>query len=59
MSNMKENAVILTLSFAFSIIEDFVEESNENPSLIYTVYSLHVILYMHGHANIEIYTTAT
>lgn len=39
MSNMKENAVIVTLSFALSIIEDFVEESNENPSLIYTVYS--------------------
>ena len=38
-SNMKENAVTVTLSFAFSIIEDFVEESNENPSLIYTVYS--------------------
>ena len=39
MSNMKENAVTVTLSFAFSIIEDFVEESIENPSLIYTVYS--------------------
>ena len=39
MSNMKENAVTVTLSFAFSIIEDFVKESNENPSLIYTIYS--------------------
>ena len=39
MSNMKENAVTVTLSFAFLIIEDFVEESNENPSPIYTVYS--------------------